>query len=390
MKVEYSYLKEQFCNHRAIFDSFDELIKTGDYTLGEAVGEFEQRFAELIGAKYAIGVNSGTDALFLSLKAVGVGPADDVITVPNTFIATVGAIVATGARPVFVDVGDEFTMNPSLIERAITPRTKVLLPVHYAGHPADMPEIMDIAEKHGLIVIEDACQAISAAINNKCAGTFGAAGSFSLHPLKNLNVWGDGGIVVTDSEQIRHRLILLRNHGLKNRDQVEIFGYNSRLDSLQAIVGNYLIKDIDKITETRIKWAQKFDCALGKLKPYITMPERRSGKRYVYHLYMVMAQDRDMLLSYLAESGIEAKVHYPIPLHLQKAAAHLGYKEGDFPVTEAQCKSIITLPVHQHLSAEQIDYVIKKIEEFYSQVRRCTLDICPSKINSKMARSGMR
>jgi aminotransferase EvaB len=366
MKVEYSYLKEQFRDHQAIFDDLDELIETGDYTLGKAVSKFEERFAELVGAKYAVGVNSGTDALFLSLKGIGVGAGDEVITAPNTFIATVGAIAASGARPVFVDVGDEFTINTELIEKAITQKTKTLMPVHYAGHPADMPEIMEIAERYGLAVVEDACQAIGAAINGKCVGTFGATGGFSLHPLKNLNVWGDGGIVVTNSGQIRDRLILLRNHGLKNRDEVEMFGYNSRLDSLQALVGNHLIEDMDRITETRTKWAQKFDSALAELKPYITMPARRSHKRYVYHLYMVMAQDRDKLLAYLIENGVEAKVHYPIPLHLQQAAKHLGYKEGDFPVTESQCKSIVTLPVHQHLSEEQIDYIVEKIRQFYS------------------------
>lgn len=366
MKVEYSYLKEQFCDHKAIFDELEELIATSDYTLGKAVSKFEESFAELVGAKYAVGVNSGTDALFLSLKAVGVGAGDEVITVPNTFIATIGAIVAAGARPVFVDVGEEFTINPKLIQKAITRRTKVLMPVHYAGNPADMPEIMEIAEKHGLKVIEDACQAISATVNGKCAGTFGVSGAFSLHPLKNLNVWGDGGIVVTDSEQIRDKLILLRNHGLKDRDEIEIFGYNSRLDSLQALVGNHLIKDINKITESRIKWANQFDAALIKLKSYITIPKRRPHKRYVYHLYMIMAQNRDKLLSSLLENDVEAKVHYPIPLHLQRASAHLGYKEGDFPVTESQCKSIITLPVHQHLSQEQVDYIIEKIQQFYS------------------------
>jgi aminotransferase EvaB len=366
MQVKYSYLEEQFEDHKAIFNAFDDLIKAGDYTLGKPVQEFEQRFVDLIGAKYGIGVNSGTDALFLSLKAIGVETGDEVITTPNTFIATVGAIVASGAKPVFVDVTDEFTINPELIEHAITPRTKVLIPVHYAGHPADMDEIIRIAEKHGLSVIEDACQAISAGINNKCVGTFGVTGAFSLHPLKNLNVWGDGGIIVTDSEEIRDRLILLRNHGLKNRDEVAIFGYNSRLDSLQAIVGNQLIKDIYKITETRIKWAQKMDFGLGELKDFITIPKRRANKKYVYHLYMIMVKDRDELLAYLNKNGVEAKIHYPIPIHLQPAAAALGYKKEDFPVTESQSKSIITLPVHQHLREGQIDYMIEKIKEFHS------------------------
>ena len=367
MEVKYSYLKEQFNDHQAIFNGIDELIETADYTLGKPVKEFENRFAKLVGANYAIGVNSGTDALFLSLKAIGVGAGDEVITTPNTFIATVGAIVAAGAKPVFVDVLDDYTINPALIEKAISSKTRFLMPVHYAGHPADMSEIMKIAKKHNVPVIEDSCQAIGAAINNKCVGTFGITGAFSLHPLKNLNVWGDGGIIVTNSREMRDKLILLRNHGLKNRDEVQMFGYNSRLDSLQAIVGNHLIKDIEKITETRIRWANKIDAALSDLGDYVTIPRRKQNIRYVYHLYMLIVKDRDKLLSYLIQNGIEAKVHYPIPLHLQEAAHYLGYKEGDFPVAEAQCKSIITLPVHQHLTEEQVDCIIKKIHEFYSQ-----------------------
>ncbi len=366
MRVKYSYLEEQFQDHDEIFEALDEIIKTGDYTLGKPVQEFERRFAKLIGTKYAIGVNSGTDALFLSLKAVGVGPEDEVITTPNTFIATVGAIVATGATPVFVDVLDDFTINPELIKKAITSRTKALMPVHYAGHPASMFEIMEIAKNHGILVVEDSCQAITAAIANKCVGTFGITGGFSLHPLKNLNVWGDGGIVVTDSEEIRNRLILLRNHGLKNRDEVEMFGFNSRLDSLQAVVGNYLINKIDETTETRIKWAQKYDRGLSELQNFITIPKRQSHKRYVFHLYMIMVKNRAKLLSYLTETGIDAKIHYPIPLHLQVAAANLGYKKGEFPITESQCNSILSLPVHQHLKEDQIDFVIKKIKDFYS------------------------
>jgi dTDP-4-amino-4,6-dideoxygalactose transaminase len=369
MKVKYSYLQEQFSDTRPIFDLISEVVKTGDFTLGKAVEEFEGRFAKVVGARHAVGVNSGTDALFLSLKALGVGVGDEVITSPNTFIATVGAIVAAGARPVFVDVLGDYTIDPALIEAAITPRTRALMPVHYAGNPAEMTEIMKIADKHGLPVVEDSCQAISAAIDGKCVGTFGISGGFSLHPLKNLNVWGDSGIIVTDSGETRDKLVLLRNHGLRDRDAVEIFGYNSRLDSVQAAVGNHLIKDMEKVTSTRIKWANKIDAALSELGDFITIPERHPNKRYVYHLYMVMARDRDKLLSFLIESGIEAKVHYPIPLHLQPAADYLGYKEGDFPVTEAQCKSIITLPVHQHLEEEQVDYIIGKVKEFYSRAR---------------------
>jgi dTDP-4-amino-4,6-dideoxygalactose transaminase len=367
MKVQYSYLEEQFKDYEVIFRKIAEVVKTGDYTLGKAVKEFEDKFAAVLGARYGIGVNSGTDALFLSLKAIGVGPGDEVITAPNTFIATVGAIVASGARPVFVDITDEFVINPDLIEGAITSRTKALMPVHYAGVPADMARIMALAHRHELPVIEDACQAISATLNGKCAGTFGLTGGFSLHPLKNLNVWGDSGVIITDSEEMRDRLVLLRNHGLRNRDEVDFFGYNSRLDSVQAAVGNHLIKDINWITETRIKWGQRIDAALAGLAEYVTVPKRRPSKRYVHHLYMFLAKNRDRLLSFLTQNGIDAKIHYPIPLHLQRCSAHLGYKEGDFPVTEAQAKSIITLPVHQHLQEEQVDYMIQRIKEFYKK-----------------------
>lgn len=365
MRVPFSYLQEQFKDYQVYLDKISEVVTAGDYTLGQAVTEFEARFAALLGAKYAVGVNSGTDALFLSLKAIGVGPGDEVITTPNTFIATVGAIVASGARPVFVDCNDEYVINADLMEPAITSRTRAIIPVHYAGVAADMDRIMTVAQRHGLPVIEDACQAILGAMNGKCAGTFGVTGAFSLHPLKNLNVWGDSGVIITDSEEIRDRLRLLRNHGLSNRDEVACFGYNSRLDTIQAAVGNHLIAEIHWITETRIKWAQRLDQALSQLSGCITVPQRRPHKRYVHHLYMVQAQDRDKLLAFLQNNGIEAKVHYPIPVHLQRCSAHLGYKAGDFPMTEALAQSIITLPAHQHLKEEHIDYTIEKIKQFY-------------------------
>lgn len=365
MRVKFSYLEEQFQDYHVYLEKIAEVVKAGDYTLGKAVIEFEERFAALLGAKYGIGVNSGTDALILSLKAIGVGPGDEVITTPNTFIATVGAIVAAGARPVFVDCTDEYVIDPDLIEAAITSHTKALMPVHYAGVPADMDRIMPIAHRHALPVIEDACQAIKGALNDKCAGTFGLTGAFSLHPLKNLNVWGDSGIIITDNEEMRDRLVLLRNHGLVNRDEVTVFGYNSRLDSVQAAVGNQLLGESEWITATRRKWAAQLDQALSELPEFVVVPRRRPHKRYVHHLYIVQVKNRDRLLAFLQSQGVEAKVHYPIPVHLQRAAYYLGYKEGDFPVTESLAKSIITLPVHQHLEEAHIAYMIEKIREFY-------------------------
>lgn len=365
MKVRYSYLKEQFADSEEIFKALRAHLTRCTFTFGQELKEFEDNFACLCHAEYALGIGTGTDALEISLKALGIGHNHEVITAPNSFIATAGAIVATGARPVFVDVKDNFTINPDLIELAITPKTKALLPVHYTGVPADMPAIMKIATKYNIPVIEDACQAIGSTINGKQTGTFGIAGGFSLHPLKNLNVWGDGGIIVTNSQEMYDKIILLRNHGLKGRDEVEIFGYNSRLDTIQAIVGNYLIKQFDWITKKRIEHAKKYDQAFSELSDYITLPPRDPDSKNVYHLYMFQAKERDKLMNYLLEHGIEAKIHYPIPIHLQKAAKSLGYKEGDFPVCEAQCKSIITLPVHQHLSDAQITFVIEMIKKFY-------------------------
>jgi dTDP-4-amino-4,6-dideoxygalactose transaminase len=365
MKVKYSYLDTQFSDSEEVLASLRELLKTGQFTLGPAVEEFETRFATLCGTRFAIGVSSGTDALMLILQALEIRPGDEVITAPNSFIATAGAIAMVGATPVFVDVAEDYNINPHLIEQAITPRTKAVLPVHLTGNPAAMPQILELSYRHGLHVIEDAAQAIGASIDGRPVGSWGVAAGFSLHPLKNLNVWGDGGMVVTDSEEVAERVRLLRNHGLKNRDEVDIFGYNSRLDTLQAIVACHLMEKLEEITNARIRNAQIYDAALSKLRGTLTLPPRKQGVRQVYHTYVIQAQKRDRLSTFLAERGIETKVHYPIPIHLQKAARHLGYKHGDFPVCEAQCNSILTLPVHQHLTDQEISYVVDNIGKFY-------------------------
>ena len=365
MWVNYSYLDQQFAEVDEYLDEIRDLVRSGDFTLGKPVAEFERQFAELCGFPYAVGVGSGTDALALSLKAAGVGPGDEVITSPNTFVATVGAIAITGARPVFVDNDEQYTIDVSKIEAAITSKTKALLPVHLSGHPADMPAVMEIAERHDLEVVEDAAQSILAAIDGKHVGSWGSAAGFSLHPLKNLNVWGDGGIITTRSKEVYDKLRLLRNHGMSNRDEIEIWGHNSRLDSLQAVVAIRLLKEVHHITDSRIANAKKFDDAFSDLIDYITIPPRLPNIKQVYHTYVIHAKDRDKLVSHLLENGVSAKVHYPIPLHLQKAAADLGYKAGDFPVCEAHCKSIITLPVHQHLSDDEIGYTIEKVRGFY-------------------------
>ena len=365
MRVRYSYLQDQFADVEEYLDDIRDLVRSGDFTLGAPVAEFERRFAELCGLPYAVGVGSGTDALILSMKALDVGPGDEVITTPNTFVATVGAIAMTGARPVFVDNNQEYTIDAGLIEDAITARTKAILPVHLTGTPADMPAIMDIADRHEIPVVEDAAQAILASIDGRHVGSWGETAGFSLHPLKNLNVWGDGGVIVTRSERLAEELRLLRNHGLASRDEVVSFGHNSRLDSLQAVVANRLIGQAEEITRRRIANAARLDEALADLGEYVSIPPRKPGVRQVYHTYVVRAAHRDELLEHLLENGVSAKVHYPIPMHLQKASAYLGYKAGDFPVCEEHCRTILTLPVHQHLTTGELDYMADLVRSFY-------------------------
>lgn len=365
MKVRYSYLAQQFDECDDLWDALKAFVPTGDFTLGKPLEEFEDRFAQLIGTRFAIGVNSGTDAIKLSLKALGIGPGDEVITAANTFVATVGAIAELGAVPVFVDCDDTFCMNVEQVEDSITDRTRAIVPVHFTGYMTDMRILKPLADRHNLPIVEDACQSILGAIEGRNAGTWGLSGAFSLHPLKNLNVWSDGGLIVTDNEEFAKKLRLLRNHGLEDRDTVSILGCNSRLDTLQAVVGNWLIPRTEEIANQRIANAAFYDQALGELDQ-IRIPPRPEGFKIVYHLYIVFAEQRDALLEYCIENGIEAKVHYPIPIYRQPATEYLGYKEGDFPISDAHTKSIITFPCDQHLSREELHYVVDTVKHFYN------------------------
>jgi aminotransferase EvaB len=367
MDVKYLGITQQF-NDESLFSVIREGLQKGQFILGPEVQSFESRFAKFCGTNYALGLNSGTDALFLALKALNVGPGDEVVTVPNTFVATVGAIVQAGAKPVFVDVNEEYNMDVHLIEGVITERTKAVLPVHLTGNPSDMTGVLGVAKRHGLYVIEDAAQAVGASIKSQSVGSFGTAGCFSLHPLKNLNVCGDGGVLVTDSEAIVEKAGLLRNHGLKNRDEVEVYGFNSRLDTLQAMIAHWGMDRLDRVTEARIKNAKKYDEALSEMVPFIKIPPRGENVRQVFHTYVIQAMNRDQLMVYLGQNGIETKIHYPIPIHLQKASQYLGYKEGDFPVCEKQAEEILSLPIHQYLGKEQLDYVIDRIKRFYNRL----------------------
>lgn len=365
MKVRYSYLRQQFENADDLWQQLKEFVPTGDFTLGAPLSKFERGFAELIGTRHAIGVNSGTDAIKLSLKAAGIRAGDEVITAANTFVATVGAICELGAIPVFIDCDDTFCMDVDLLERAITPKTKAIVPVHFTGYMTDMRKVMPIAERHGLVVVEDACQSILGAIDGKNAGTWGLSGAFSLHPLKNLNVWSDGGVIVTDDDDLADHLRLLRNHGLVDRDSVQIMGYNSRLDTIQAVVGNWLLPQTKSIADQRIVNARRYDDGLSQIRG-VRIPPRPVDYRVVYHLYMVFAEGRDALLAHCLERGIEAKVHYPVPIYRQPALEFRGHSVGDFPVTDRHAREVISFPCDQHLSVQEIDYVIETVKDFYA------------------------
>ena len=361
MKVRYSYLKQQFSNCEDLWKNLKNFVKTGDFTLGKELLKFEKSFAKLIGSKYAVGVNSGTDAIKLSLKCLGIGYGDEVITAANTFVATVGAITEIGAKPVFVDCKDNFCINEKLIEYKITKKTRAFLPVHFTGYVSDMTHIKKLSKKHNIPIVEDACQSILGSYNGKNAGTWGTFGAFSLHPLKNLN---DGGVITTNSLKYYKKLMLLRNHGLIDRDTVKLCGYNSRLDTFQAVVGNWLLPKAKSIANKRIVNAKYLDSNLKKISE-IEIPPRTKNSKTVFHLYVIFAKDRDNLYKHCLKNGIEAKIHYPKPMYLQESLKFLKHKKGDFPITDEHCKKIISFPCDQHLSKKQLDFIIKKVKSFY-------------------------
>jgi len=364
MHVRYSPLPQQFADVDEVFDELRALVASGDFTLGKVVDEFEHIFAKAAGTKYAIGVGSGTDSLKLALKAIGIGPGNEVLTNANTFFATAGAINEVGATPTFVDCDDTFCMDVNLLEDAITPRTKALMPVHLAGNVSNMPRIMEIANKHSLPVVEDGCQSLLGELNGTKVGSWGIATGFSMHPLKIINVWGDAGIVVTNDAEMDRKLRLLRNHGLRNRDEMEIFGYNSRLDSFQAVVGKWMLQQIHDLVDKRIEAAKYYDEGFRDM-PGVRIPPIADGVKHVYLLYILFAENRDALLEHCLKNDIEAKIHYPIPLYQQEALKPLGIPPGTFPVTDGHSRDCITIPVDQHLSREEQDFVIDTVRDFY-------------------------
>ncbi len=367
LEINHNYLGEQFADFKDILYLIEKVVKKNDFTLGRAVDDFEQRFANAHNAKYAIGVGSGTDAIFLSLKAQGIGPGDEVITTPFTFFATVGAIATTGAKPIFADVElDGFNLDLDSVKAAITPKTKAIVPVHWAGRICDMKYLRDLVAGSKISIVEDACHAVQATRDGQFAGKYGDTACFSFHPLKNLNVWGDGGIILTNSETLATKLKLLRNHGLINRNECAEFAYNSRLDTIQAVIANHLFDKLPHITKSRQTNAHYLDKRLSKIEA-ITLPSRHKSIEEVFHLYSFLCERRDELQQYLRNHGIDAKIHYPVPMHLQPASRYLGYRQGDFPNAELISKQVISLPVHEFITERQLEFMIEKISHFYGK-----------------------
>jgi dTDP-4-amino-4,6-dideoxygalactose transaminase len=345
----------------AINAAIQEVIDCSAFAGGPFVAQFERDFAAFCGCPYAIGVGSGTEALWLSLVALGIGPGCEVITVPNTFIATAEAVTFSGAQPVFVDIDERtYTMNPALLEQAITPRTKAIIPVHLYGQSADMDLILDMARKHGLHVIEDACQAHGAQYKKRPAGSMGHLGCFSFYPGKNLGALGEAGAIVTHQAELYEKLVMLRDHGQRAKYHHAMVGWNARMDGIQANVLRLKLRYLAQANELRRAHAESYGRLLGQHDELI-LPQEADYARHNYHLYVVRLRNRDRALRSLAERGIQCGIHYPIPLHLQPAYQNLGYRQGSFPVTERCAGECLSLPMYPELSARQIETVAGEI-----------------------------
>ncbi len=363
LRAQYASIREE------VHQAMDRVLQRTDFILGQDVEAFEEEFAAYCGARYGIGVDSGTSALELILRAYDLGPGDEIIAPANTFIATVLAISYVGATPILVDADPHtLSMDPALVEAAITPRTKAIMPVHLYGHPADMDAIMAIADRHDLVVIEDASQAHGARYKGQRVGSLGHAAAFSLYPAKNLGAYGDAGILVTDDAQIADTLRMLRNYGQRVKYHHDLVGYNRRLDTLHAAVLRVKLRHLDDWSAARRSHAARYSQLLADV-PGVTLPGQAQDVEPVFHLYVIQVEQRDELRAFLAEQGIATGIHYPVPIHLQPAYRHLGYQEGDFPVTEASARHMLSLPMYPELPDEAIQRVVQAIRAFQTQAQ---------------------
>ena len=357
LKAQYQSLKS------ALDDAAIRVLESGRYVLGPEVSAFEEEFASTCGSRHAVGVSSGTSALHLALLALGVGPGDEVVTTPFTFVSTVAAVLYTGARPVLVDVEPEtLTLDPERLERAMTPRTRAVLPVHLHGQPADMGPILEIAEGRGVPVVEDAAQSHAAEYCGRRAGSLGALGCFSFYPGKNLGAAGEGGLVTTNDDALAKKVRMLRDWGCEHKYEHLLQGFNYRLEELQAAILRVKLTRLESWTEARRSHAALYRRLLAGGPPHL--PVEAPGRRHVFHVFAIRHPDRDGLARALEAAGIGTGIHYPIPVHLQPAYRELGYGTGDFPVAEQAAREVLSLPLYPEMTVEQVQEVAERVNAF--------------------------
>ena len=366
MKVELIDLRARYKEEKKdILKLINKVLSKGNLILTEEVKNFERSICSYTGAKYCLGLNSGTDALMMSLWSCDIKKGDEVITSPLSFVATANSIIHVGAKPVFVDVGDDLNMDPNLIEKVITKKTKAIMPVHWTGRVCKMDKILSIAKKYNLTLIEDAAQATGAYYRNQHAGTFGKISAFSTHPLKNLNALGDGGFVITNDKKLHDKIKLYRSHGLEGRDNAKIIGVNSRLDSLHAEILTYRLKKLKNIIYRRKKNINLYKKYLKAES--VKLIEDGVNEKNAYVMFIALSDKRNKLQKYLSRFNIQSLLYYPTALHLHNSMKFLGYKKGDLPNAETIANQVISFPHHQHLTKKQIKFVCSKINKFFEK-----------------------
>ena len=380
MKIDLAILGRQYELHAAEYEAAAlRALRSGWYIMGPELAAFEEEFAAYTGAQYAVGLNSGLDALTLSVAALGIGAGDEVIVPANTYIATVLAVTANGATPIFVEPDEYYNLDTSKLEAAITERTRAVMPVHLYGQAADMGCMMEIAARHHLAVLEDCAQSHGAHFGETMTGRFGAVGCFSFYPTKNLGAVGDAGAIVTDDAALAERIRMLRNYGSKEKYHNELCGVNSRLDEIQAALLRVKLRLLPELIAERRAIAAQY--LAGMQSDHITLPALREGAEHVYHQFVVRTTTRDHFKAYLSEHGIDTVIHYPIPPHLAECYAQLGYGRGSFPVAEQYADEVLSLPIFNGMRADEIDYVIDTVNAYAGECavhdRGCCFHLCP-------------
>lgn len=363
MKINFNQLDRGYFKYKNEYDkALITVLESGWYILGKQVQKFEKDFSEFIGAKYCVGLNSGLDALILALRALGVGVGDEVIVPANTYIASIIGITENGATPVFVEPDEFYNIDADKIEEKITTKTKVILIVHLYGQAANLRKIKELADKYSLYIVEDCAQSHGAKFEERTTGTWGDIGCFSFYPTKNLGAFGDGGAIVTDNVEIYEKIKMLRNYGSKLKYHNEILGINSRLDEIQAALLSVKLSHYKELREERESIANRYLKGIKNEK--VILPKIKEEAEHVWHLFVVKVSNREKFQKYLTQSGIGTQIHYPIPPHLSPAYKYLGYNEGDFPITENNSNTIISLPLFEGMTDEEVDYVIETVSQY--------------------------